>query len=101
MALVRSAVVMHASTHSSRGLDDPFGDGRAGARRHEAVRLFVVARHAESSANIAGVVSSDPARSVGLTARGRAQARRLGAQLAYLNLDLAVCTSFLRTEGAE
>jgi broad specificity phosphatase PhoE len=89
---------MHTSTHSSSGLDHPLGDGRAGARRDESIRLFVVARHAESSANIAGVVSSDPARSVGLTARGRAQARRLGAQLAYLNLDLAVCTSFLRTQ---
>jgi broad specificity phosphatase PhoE len=73
-------------------------DVRAGARRHGSVRLFVVARHAESSANIARVVSSDPARSVGLTARGRAQARQLGAQLAYLNVDLAVCTSFLRTQ---
>lgn len=55
-------------------------------------------RHAESPANAAGVVSSDPARSVGLTSRGRAQARQLGAQLANLDIDLAVCTRFLRTQ---
>jgi broad specificity phosphatase PhoE len=60
--------------------------------------LFVFARHAESDANVARVVSSDPARSVGLTARGRAQARQLGDQLAALDIDLAVCTSFLRTQ---
>ena len=63
-----------------------------------AARLFVFARHAESSANIAGVVSSIPSRSVGLTARGQAQARQLGAQLANIEIDLAVCTRFLRTQ---
>ncbi len=61
------------------------------------VRLFVLARHAESSANVAGAVSSVPSRSVGLTPRGQAQARQLGAQLANLGIGLAVCTSFLRT----
>jgi broad specificity phosphatase PhoE len=45
----------------------------------EALRLFVFARHAESMANIARVVSSDPVRPVGLTELGRAQARALGA----------------------
>ena len=60
------------------------------------VRLFVIARHAESCANVAGVVSSDPARAVPLTARGRAQARRLGGQLANLDIDLAVCTRLQR-----
>jgi broad specificity phosphatase PhoE len=57
----------------------------------------VFARHAESSANVAAVISSDPGGSEGLTARGRAQARRLGAQLATLDIDLAVCSCFLRT----
>jgi broad specificity phosphatase PhoE len=57
-----------------------------------------LARHGESSANAAGLVSSDPARSVGLTARGRAQARQLGAQLAALDIELAVGSSFLRTQ---
>jgi len=62
------------------------------------VRLFILARHAESFANLAGVVSSDPGRSVGLTSRGRAQARQLGAQLANLEIDLAVCSRLLRTQ---
>jgi broad specificity phosphatase PhoE len=62
------------------------------------VRLFVFARHAESSANVTGVVSSDPSHSVALTARGRAQACQLGAQLANLEIDLAVCSRFLRTQ---
>jgi broad specificity phosphatase PhoE len=61
------------------------------------MRLFIFARHGESAANVGGVVSSDPARGTGLTSRGRAQARRLGAQIANLEIDLAVCTRFLRT----
>ena len=44
-------------------------------------RLFVFARHAESEANIANVLSSNPARPVALTEHGRHQARELGAQL--------------------
>jgi broad specificity phosphatase PhoE len=63
-----------------------------------AVRVFVFTRHAESSANIAGVVSSVPSGSAGLTARGRAPARQLGTQLANIEIDLAVCTRFLRTQ---
>jgi broad specificity phosphatase PhoE len=70
--------------------------GRTLERR--ARRLFVFARHAESEANAARVLSSDPFRPVGLTARGRAQARALGAQLANLDLDLAVGTRLLRTQ---
>lgn len=66
------------------------------ARSAESLRLFVFARHAESSANVQHVVSSDPAGSVGLTARGRPQARQLGAEAA--NLDLASCTDLLRTQ---
>lgn len=64
----------------------------------EPVRLFVLARHGESTANVAGIVSSDPDRPVGLTPRGRDQARRLGAQLAGLDIELAVCSSFLRAQ---
>jgi broad specificity phosphatase PhoE len=67
-------------------------------RARESVRLFVFARHAESSANVDHIVSSDPARAVELTARGRAQARRLGAQLANLDIDIAVSSGFLRTQ---
>jgi broad specificity phosphatase PhoE len=42
-------------------------------------------------------VSSDRAHGAGLTPRGGTQARRLGAQIANLEIDLAVCTRFLRT----
>jgi broad specificity phosphatase PhoE len=65
---------------------------------HQTARLFVVARHAESSANVTGVVSSDPRHPVALTQLGRTQARQLGAQLADLEIDLAVCTRLLRTQ---
>jgi broad specificity phosphatase PhoE len=65
---------------------------------HPTVRLFVLARHAESSANVTGVVNSDPRHPVALTELGRAQARQLGAQLADLEIDLAVCSRLLRTQ---
>src|SRR6185312_14416038 len=50
-----------------------------------------------SAANVAQVLSGDPARPVELTGAGRAQAQALGMQLAGLDLDLAVATRFLRT----
>jgi broad specificity phosphatase PhoE len=62
-----------------------------------ASRLFVLARHAESSANVARVVSSKRHRGVPLSSRGQAQARELGAQLANVGIKLAVATRFLRT----
>ena len=52
----------------------------------DALRLFVFARHAESAANAADVLSTSPSRPVALTARGRVQARALGAQLAHLHV---------------
>jgi broad specificity phosphatase PhoE len=61
------------------------------------MRLLVFARHAESVANVAHVISSDPAHPAALTRRGRGQARKLGAQLANLKIDIAFCTRFLRT----
>jgi broad specificity phosphatase PhoE len=64
----------------------------------EVPRLFVFARHAESTANTAHTLSSDPARPVALTERGRAQARALGAQLANVRVDLAVGTRFQRSQ---
>lgn len=64
----------------------------------KALRLFVFARHAESAANAANVLSSDPSRPVTLTAQGRAQARALGAQIANLHVDLAIGTRLLRTQ---
>jgi broad specificity phosphatase PhoE len=64
----------------------------------DVLRLFVFARHAESAANAANVVNSDPSQPFALTARGRTQARILGAQLANLRIDLAVGTRLLRTQ---
>ena len=61
-------------------------------------RLFVLARHAESTANAGRVLSSDPARPVNLTAEGRRQARRLGHEVANLEIGLAVATRSLRTQ---
>jgi Histidine phosphatase superfamily (branch 1) len=42
------------------------------------------------------VLSTDPFRPVALTERGPAQARALGAQLANVPIDLAVCSRLLR-----
>jgi broad specificity phosphatase PhoE len=61
-------------------------------------RLFVFARHAESAANAGHVLNTDPSRPVALTEQGRGQARALGAQLANLPIDLAVCSRLLRTQ---
>lgn len=62
------------------------------------MRLFVFARHGESTVNAAQLLSSDPARPVGLTPRGTRQARLLGGQIANLEIDLVVCSRFLRTQ---
>jgi broad specificity phosphatase PhoE len=64
----------------------------------DVLRLFVFARHAESAANAANVLNSDPSQPVALTVQGRTQARALGAQLANLHIDLAVGTRLLRTQ---
>ena len=64
----------------------------------EVLRLFVFARHAESTANAEHVLSSDPSRLVALTARGQTEARVLGTQLANVHVDLAVATRLLRTQ---
>jgi probable phosphoglycerate mutase len=76
----------------------PFGPDRLDGFRTERTRLFVLARHAESISNVAGRVSSSPSHPMPLTERGRQQARQLGAQLANLDIGLAVGTRFLRTQ---
>jgi broad specificity phosphatase PhoE len=60
-------------------------------------RLFIFARHSESAANVASVLSTNPFRPALLTNQGRAQARALGAQLANVPIDLAVCSRLART----
>jgi probable phosphoglycerate mutase len=61
------------------------------------VRLFVLTRHAHSTLNVEGRINGDPSVPVLLTDEGRAEATRLGTQLANLPLDLCVHTRFART----
>jgi broad specificity phosphatase PhoE len=66
------------------------------------VRLFVLTRHAHTTLNVEGRVNGDPTVPVPLTEEGRAEAARLGTQLANLPIDLCVHTRFMRTrETAE
>jgi len=61
------------------------------------MRLFVLTRHAHSTLNAEGRVNGDPTVPVPLTEDGRAEAKRLGHQLAELGLGLCVHTRFGRT----
>jgi broad specificity phosphatase PhoE len=66
------------------------------------VRLFVIARHGESTLNHERRINGDPSVPVGLTAKGRDEARLLGQQLAHVPLDVCVHSRFERTrETAE
>jgi probable phosphoglycerate mutase len=65
-------------------------------------RLFVLARHGESTLNVDRVVNGDPSREVHLTERGRDEALLLGRQVRNVSLDLCIVTRFGRTrETAE
>lgn len=61
------------------------------------MRLFVLTRHAHSTLNVENRVNGDPAVPVPLTAGGRAEAVRLGHQLAHVPFELCVHTRFART----
>jgi broad specificity phosphatase PhoE len=64
--------------------------------------LLLLARHAQSTLNLEQRVNGDPAVAVPLTDQGREEARRLGAQVANVRLDLCLCSRFGRThETAE
>jgi broad specificity phosphatase PhoE len=66
------------------------------------VRLFILARHGHTTLNVEGRVNGDPAVPVPLTDEGRADAARLGMELANVPIDLCVHTRFMRTrETAE
>ena len=66
------------------------------------MRLFILTRHAHSTLNVEGRINGDPAVPVPLTDEGRAEAARLGHQLAALEIELCVHTRFPRTrETAE
>jgi probable phosphoglycerate mutase len=66
------------------------------------VRLFVIARHGESTLNYEERVNGDPSVPVPLTDKGRDEARLLGQQLAHVPIDVCVHSRFGRTiETAE
>jgi broad specificity phosphatase PhoE len=66
------------------------------------VRLYVIARHGESTLNHEQRINGDPSVPVALTAKGRDEARLLGQQLAHVPLDVCVHSRFGRTrETAE
>jgi broad specificity phosphatase PhoE len=61
------------------------------------MRLFVFARHAQSTLNHENRVNGDPAVPAPLTEVGREEARLLGLQVRELPLDLCLHTRFGRT----
>jgi 2,3-bisphosphoglycerate-dependent phosphoglycerate mutase len=61
------------------------------------VRVFVIARHAESTLNFEQRVNGDPSVAVALTDKGRDEATLLGQQIAHLPITLCVHTRFGRT----
>ncbi len=66
------------------------------------MRIFLLARHGQSELNLLGLVNGDPARDRGLSELGREEAKKLGAQVAAVAIDVCVVTRFPRThETAE
>ena len=61
-------------------------------------RLFVLARHGESTLNAVRIVNGDPSLDVRLTETGRDEAGLLGRQLRNVPLDLCVVSRFGRTQ---
>ena len=59
------------------------------------MRLLLV-RHGESEANVAQIISDDPARPVALTARGEAQARAVAEELRTIEFALAFASELPR-----
>ena len=57
---------------------------------------ILLARHGESEFSVQGLTNGDPSVECGLTERGRAQAHRLGEQLAATPIDLCVVSEFQR-----
>ena len=58
----------------------------------------VLARHGESERSVEGLTNGDPHVAVALTATGREEARRLGAELADDAIDLCVTSEFERAQ---
>jgi broad specificity phosphatase PhoE len=59
---------------------------------------IVLVRHGESEANVAGCINDDPARSVSLTERGRAQAAAAADELHALRFTHAYASEFPRAQ---
>lgn len=57
---------------------------------------ILLLRHGESEANVGGFINDDPARPVGLTERGRAQARAAAQALAGRTFSHAYASQLLR-----
>jgi broad specificity phosphatase PhoE len=62
------------------------------------METLILARHAETDWNVRRIVNGDPTAAVVLTERGRAEARRLGEELAGEPIDLCVTSAFPRTK---
>ncbi len=61
------------------------------------MRLFVAARHAQSTLNVERRVNGNPERPVDLTELGREEARQLGIQIGNVPFDVCFHTRFGRT----
>jgi broad specificity phosphatase PhoE len=61
------------------------------------MRLFVIARHGESTLNHENRINGDPSVPAPLTAKGRDEARLLGQQVAHVPLEACVHSRFGRT----
>src|SRR5690348_6637140 len=61
------------------------------------LETVILARHGESAYSVEGLVNGDPKVRVPLTARGREEARALGAVLRDREIDLCVTSDFERT----
>jgi probable phosphoglycerate mutase len=59
---------------------------------------LILARHGETDWNVAKRVNGDPSVAVGLSAKGRDEARRLGEELRGAQLDLVVTSRFPRAQ---
>ena len=61
------------------------------------MRVFLVARHGQSTLNVVQRINGDPGIRVDLTEEGRANARGLGQQIANVPIGLCIHTRFDRT----
>ena len=61
------------------------------------MRLFLIARHGQSTLNVEQRVNGDPGVHVDLTEAGRENARGMGQQIANVPIGLCIHTRFART----